>query len=315
MAYMPLPRTIASNPFYHPARQWQLRVTVERPHTDAVEEAFADIALSMSSFEATEDGLLWHTDILTETPPEEADIPSRLSLVSGMLGIPTPACEVQKLEMRDWIREVERGFPPLNIGRFYVHGSHVKEPVPLGKLALTVNAGAAFGSGEHATTSGCLLALSLLARKRAFLRPLDMGCGSGILALAMAKLWHRPVLGTDIDPISVTTARENARINQLASLSHFAVADGYNVNILRQRSPYDIITANILARPLCAMAPALAMHLAPGGVAILSGLLASQERYVLAAHRAQGLSLQMRIRRAGWNTLVVGATRNQHPYQ
>lgn len=309
---MILPRSIQANPFYQPARQWQLRITVLRAHTEAVEEAFADIALSMSSFEADEDGAEWHTDILTETSPESAEIAARLALVSGMLGIRTPNCQVQTVEMRDWMSEVERSFPPLEIGRFYVHGSHIKPPVPQSKIGLTVNAGAAFGSGEHATTSGCLLALSHLARKRAFRMPLDMGCGSGILALAMAKLWHIPTLGTDIDPVSVATAKENAAINRVSTLTCFEAGDGYNMNLVRRNGPYDIITANILARPLCKMAPLLARHLQPGGVAVLSGLLASQERMVLAAHRAQGLSLRMRICRNGWNTLVVGKGDSRH---
>lgn len=307
---MPLPRAIAANPFYQPARQWQIRVNILKDQTDAVEEAFADIALSMSSFEATEDGELWHTDILTECAPDDADIPSRLALVSGLLDIPTPTCDVQELNPRDWVSEVERSFPPLSIGRFYVYGSHVSDPVPSGKMGLKVNAGAAFGSGEHATTSGCLLALSMLAKEKDFRKPLDVGCGSGILALAMASLWKVPVLGTDIDPISVATSRENAQINRLTRLTRFEVAEGYNHNVLRRGAPYDLITANILAKPLCRMAPDLANSLASGGIAILSGLLATQERMVLSAHQAQGLTLIRRIRRSGWNTLLLRNVRN-----
>jgi ribosomal protein L11 methyltransferase len=243
--------------------------------------------------------------VIIITSPDEADIKSRLAFASGMLGIKTPRYTIKSLDKKDWQKEVERSFPPLDIGRFYVHGTHIKAPVPVGKIGITVNAGAAFGSGEHATTSGCLLALSHLATKRKFHNPLDMGCGSGILALAMARLWHCNVIGTDIDPVSVFTAQENAHINGLHNLSRFAAGDGYNLALVRYQAPFDIITANILARPLCKMAPKLAEALAPDGVAILSGLLASQERYVMAAHRAQGLTLRKRICRAGWNTLVI----------
>lgn len=297
---------IINNPFYQPAQSWQLRVWHLREHMDAVEEAFGDLAATTSSFEVDEDGAEWVTDIIILELPDDDDIKARLAFVSGMLGIETPRYEIKSLEKKDWQKEVERGFPPLDIGRFFIHGSHIATPVPLGKIGLTVNAGAAFGSGEHATTSGCLLALTRLARSRRFTRPLDMGCGSGILALAMASLWKCKTLGTDIDPVSVSTAQENAEINRLHTLMHFEAGDGYNLRAVRANGPYDIITANILARPLCKMAPQLAKALAPGGVAVLSGLLATQERYVLAAHRAQNLTLRMRVCRAGWNTLVIG---------
>jgi ribosomal protein L11 methyltransferase len=213
---------------------------------------------------------------------------------------------VKELEIKDWVSEVERGFPPLNIGRFYVHGSHIKDQVPCGKIGLEINAGIAFGSGEHSTTSGCLLALGILAKKRNFLRPLDVGCGSGILALAMAKLWRVPVAGTDIDPVSVAVSIENARKNHVHGLTRFAVSDGYGAGLVRQHGPYDLITANILARPLVDMAPDLAKNLAIGGIAVLSGLLVRQERMVLSAHRAQGLRLISRINKNGWSTLILG---------
>lgn len=299
---------VTRNPFYQPAQSWQIRIWLAREHVEPVEEAFGDIAATIASFELDETSAAWQTDIITLTLPEDADIKARLAFVSGMLGISTPRFEIQPLEKKDWQKEVERGFPPLDIGRFFIHGSHVTTPVPLGKIGITVNAGAAFGSGEHATTSGCLLALTTLARSRRFTKPLDMGCGSGILALAMASLWKCKTLGTDIDPVSVSTARENAMINRLHTLTHFEAGDGYNLRSVRANGPYDIITANILAKPLSKMAPQLAAALAPGGVAVLSGLLASQERYVLAAHRAQHLSLHMRVCRAGWNTLVVRNT-------
>lgn len=300
--------SVTQNPFYQPPESWQLRVHVQKEHVEAVEDAFMDMATTVASFETNESTGQWQTDIILLSPPDKEDISSRLAFASGMLGIPTPEFSITTLERKDWQKEVERSFPPLDIGRFYVRGSHVTSTVPHGKIGITVNAGAAFGSGEHATTSGCLLALSSLARQRRFRQPLDMGCGSGILALAMAKLWHCEVIGTDIDPVSVFTARENAHINQLHTLTRFAAGDGYNLALVRNHAPFDIIAANILARPLCKMAPQLAQALAPGGVAILSGLLATQERYVLAAHRAQGLTLRMRFCRAGWNTLVVSRT-------
>jgi len=296
---------IKANPFYQPSRQWQIRIFVEREMAPAMEETFEDIALATSIFEINEAASEWVLEILTETSPEALDMKARIALVSGLLAIPMPRFEISLLEPKDWVIEVERSFTPLHIGRFYVHGSHVGTKPPQSKIALQVNAGAAFGSGEHATTSGCLLALSNLAKRRKFLKPLDMGCGSGILAIAMGKLWNVPVIGTDIDPVSIDVARGNALRNQAQTLSQFAAGDGYNCNLVRRNAPFDLIVANILARPLMKMAPDLAANLAPGGIAVLSGLLQSQERMVLSAHHAQGLTLLSRIHQNGWSVLVL----------
>lgn len=300
-----LSRSVKANPFYQPCQQWQIRIVTERNLMMDIGDAFEDIALATLHFERVEDGEEWCVDIITDHLPEPGDIEARLALASGLLGIPTPAYEVQELRAHDWLEEVENSFPPLNIGRFYVHGSHIRTTPPVGKIALQVSAGAAFGSGEHATTSGCLLALQYLAKHRRFLRPLDMGCGSGILALAMAKLWCVNVTAVDIDPVSVKVARGNATKNRLTRFLRWGAGDGYHATLARKHAPYDIIVANILARPLMKMAKQLAAVLDKNGYAVLSGLLVSQERMVLAAHQRQGLKLAYRIRQNGWSTLVL----------
>lgn len=292
------------NPFYQPARQWQIRIIADRSMAPAIDDAFTDMALAVSSFEVIEDQPEWCIDVVTDHAPDDAEIESRLALVSGMTGTATPPYEVRELEAKDWVSEVERGFPPLDIGKFYVHGTHIKTPAPHGKIELKVNAGAAFGSGEHATTSGCLLALGRLAKKHHFSNPLDMGCGSGILAMAAAKLWHVPVTAIDIDPVSVAVTHDNARQNQIHALIRTEAGDGYNSTLCRKYAPYDLIVANILARPLMKMAPALAHHLTQDGIAVLSGLLTSQERMVISAQRMQGLKLAGRILKNGWSTLI-----------
>jgi ribosomal protein L11 methyltransferase len=301
-----MPTPTSSNPFHQPARQWQIRVPAQESHVPAIEEAFSDLALSVSSYELNEQAKAWMVEIVTDVPPEKADLPTRMALVSGLLGIPTPICEAGPLEKKDWVSEVERSFPPLLVDRFYVYGSHIADKPPAGKIALKISAGAAFGSGEHATTSSCLRALTLLARRRRFKHSIDMGCGSGILAIAMAKLWPAAVLGVDIDPVSVSVARENAVLNRVQRQVRFAAGDGYHAAPARQGAPFDLIVANILARPLVRMAPLLARNLAPGGNVVLSGLLQSQERMVLTAHRAQGLRLIARIVWNGWSTLILG---------
>lgn len=302
---MVAPSRITSNPFYQPEAQWQIRIPVPYAQTDAFEDAFADMALALSSFELDEATNAWCVEVLTEIKPDPAGIAARLAIAAQMLGVEAPSFEIHPVESRDWVSEVEKSFPPFCIGRFYVHGSHAPGPAPHGQIALEVNAGAAFGSGEHATTSACLLALGQLARKHRFRHVLDMGCGSGILAIGAARLWKTRVIGIDIDPVSARVARENARINRVSALTRFAADDGYRSILMQRHAPYDLIIANILARPLMRMAPDLARYLAPGGTVILSGLLATQETMVLTAHRAQGLSLVRRIHRNGWSALIL----------
>jgi ribosomal protein L11 methyltransferase len=228
-----------------------------------------------------------------------------MAVLAAALGIEEPALECDPVPAVDWVTQTYLSFPPIRAGRFFVHGSHHKQAVPAGTIPLQIEAAMAFGSGEHATTQGCLLALSDLARRLPLTRALDMGCGSGILAFAIAKLWRRPVTAVDIDPLSVEIARENARLNRVARLVKCHQGNGYDLPEVAAHGPYQLIAANILARPLARMAPQLRRHLAPGGTAVLSGLLKRQEPLVMAAHRAQGLRLVRRYRIGEWSTLVL----------
>ena len=169
---------------------------------------------------------------------------------------------------------------------------------------MVLDAALAFGSGEHGSTRGCLRALERIAHRRPR-RILDLGTGTGILAMAAAKLLHRPVRATDIEPWSIRVARENVRRNRLGRLVHVRRADGWTAPWVVQAAPYDLVFANILARPLCRMAGSLAEHLAPQGRAILAGLLRNQVRWVVAAHRRQGLGLEAALHEGAWATLVL----------
>lgn len=203
-----------------------------------------------------------------------------------------------------WLARVRASFPEHRIGRrFLIRPSHLGGPRPAGRITLVLDAGLAFGSGEHGSTLGVLLALERLAPRRPR-TILDLGTGSGILALAAARLWHRTVRAADNDPAALSAARENARRNGLAPLLRFAPSEGWRNPKLRRRS-YDLVLANIFARPLCHMALPLARHLAPGGRVVLGGFLGAQAPMVLAAHHRCGLVLQSRIRVAGWTTLVL----------
>jgi ribosomal protein L11 methyltransferase len=200
---------------------------------------------------------------------------------------------------------VHRYFPPQILGGFYIYGSHSKNAAGPELIPLNIDAATAFGSGEHETTKGCLLLLEGLKNTAGFAprRGLDMGCGSGILAIAMKKLWpDMAVLAVDIDPESVRVTARHAVMNQTPLKTE--AGDGYDAPSVTADGPHDLIAANILAGPLVEMAPALARHLAPGGYAILSGLLARQRQDVNAAHAALGLSPRAELVLGDWAALL-----------
>jgi ribosomal protein L11 methyltransferase len=272
----------------------------------AFEAALETVCATVGLFrdEATD---TWRVEGVREAGASDGALAGALALAAVAAGIDSPALHVAPVEAEGWLARTAASFPEQPIGRrFLVRPTHLPNPRTHGRAVLRLDAGLAFGSGEHASTRGCLLALERIARRRC--RPrriLDLGTGSGILALAAAKLLHRPVLATDIEPWSVRVAAENARLNQAHRLMSTRLADGWRHRAVRAGAPCDLVLANILARPLCAMARDLAAHLAPGGRAILAGLLGTQARTVLAAHRRQGLVLDARHDVGPWTTLVV----------
>jgi ribosomal protein L11 methyltransferase len=228
-------------------------------------------------------------------------------VAAGALGaeVAPPVFSIERLADVDWVAESEKALTPIRAGRFYLHGAHVGAAAPPGSTDLLIEANMAFGTGHHESTRGCLLALDALARRRRMKRALDMGCGSGVLAMAIARLWRGRVLAVDKDPESLRITRANADLNGVAAYIETRRSDGYRNRAVRRGAPYDLIVANILAEPLTAMAKELRRHLARGGTAVLSGLLTEQERPVLARHLGQGLCLARRIRLGEWVTLVL----------
>jgi ribosomal protein L11 methyltransferase len=280
---------------------WRLAATVPDVHAaDLVAKALATVCSAVSFFEAAADGA-WHVEGLAAHRPESRLLDAALALAWLGRAEAPPALVSELLPARDWLAENQASFAPFAAGRYFIHGSHDRGRVPAGRVGLTIDAATAFGTGEHATTCSCLLALDWLARGRRARRVLDMGTGTGILAIAAAKTWRCRVRARDIDAEAVRVAARNAGMNGVGALVEARRGDGYR----GLGHGFDVVFANILARPLVLMAPALARALAPGGVAVLSGLLADQERSVLAAHRAQRLRLVRRYRREGWHTLVL----------
>ena len=248
----------------------------------------------------------WRVEGVKPVGEAEAQLAGALALAQAASGVGA-TLERVATPAEGWLARTQAAFPEQLVGRrFAVRGTHVTGRDTPGRIILTLDAGLAFGSGEHGSTRGCLRALERVARRRPR-RILDLGTGSGILALAAARLLRRTVLATDIDPWSVRVTRENAASNGVARLVRVRRADGWTDPTVRASGPYDLVFANILARPLCAMAKYLAAHMAPGGTAILSGLLAGQARWVLAAHRRAGLALNDWLREGAWTTLVLRA--------
>jgi len=253
---------------------------------------------------AFEDGVEWRLDAYSAAPLAGPELAAKLALAAAASGGALSALDEEPLRERDWVSENQLAFPPLAVGRFFIFGSHYRGRVPAGKVGIVIDAATAFGTGEHPSTAGCLLALQALARRRRYRNPLDVGAGSGILSIAAAKLLRRKVTARDIDPAATRAARRNSRVNGLAALLSVETAPGYRGLSGRR---YDLVLANILARPLALMARDLKRVLAPGGRAVLSGLLPRQESCVLVPHRRLGLPLERRIVLSGWSTLVIRA--------
>ncbi len=222
------------------------------------------------------------------------------ALAAARLDLPI---EVAAVEQRDWVAASLEGLPPVRAGRVVVHGAHDRRKVPANALGIEIEAALAFGTGHHGTTAGCLFALQDVLRRSRPSRMLDLGTGSGVLAIALARLTRRPVLATDIDPVAVQAARENARRNRTGALVTVICARGLEHPALRGGKRFDLVVANILAEPLVGMATGIAGLVAPSGTLVLSGLLVREERRVRAAYGARGLALRGRRRIDGWATL------------
>ena len=282
-------------------------VWVEVPDSavEAYEAALSSTCDAVGFFFADESRGIWRVEGVRDAGVGEGALSAALALAAAASGIEAEARR-QPVEAEGWLARTQAAFPEQRIGRrFAVRGTHLAPEASPGRIALRLDAGVAFGSGEHGSTRGCLRAFERVSRTGRPRRILDLGTGSGILAIAAAKLLHRPVLATDIEPWAVRVTQQNARLNGVAPLIRAALAPGWQGRPARAGAPYDLVFANILARPLCAMARSLARPLAPGGRAILSGLLASQARMVLAAHRRQGLALEHTVQEGQWMTLVV----------
>ncbi|HXO01715.1 MAG TPA: 50S ribosomal protein L11 methyltransferase [Stellaceae bacterium] len=291
---------------------WHIAAQVEGAEAaSAVAEILDALTGGVSAFETREAGAEpaeWLVEAYAPAALLDAALGVRLDLAAASCGGEILALSEEQIAERDWLAENRRAFPPQRIGRFLIHGSHWREKPPPGAIAVEIDAATAFGTGEHPSTRGCLVAFDRLARRRRFQRPRDIGTGSGILAIAAAKLLRRAVAASDLDPGAVRVARHHAWRNGVSRYVHVACVPGVG-----RSCGHDLVFANILARPLMLMARDLAHSVAPGGTAILSGLLRRQEPGVLAAYRVHGLALEARVEIGGWSTLVLGKRNGPPP--
>ncbi len=280
-------------------------VSVEVPEDalEAFEQALGMACRTVGFFLVDERARRWRVEGVKDAGASEPALAAALAVAALVTG-EAPALQRSATEAGGWLARTQSSFPEQLVGRrFAVRGTHLTDRPAPGRIVLTLDAGVAFGSGEHGSTRGCLRALERVAYRRPR-RILDLGAGSGILAMAAAKLLRRRALATDIDPWSVRVARENVMLNGLAGRVRCVQATGWQP-AARAGAPYDLVFANILARPLCRMAAALAANLASGGTAILAGLLRSQARMVLAAHRRVGLALDFSVEDDTWSCLAL----------
>ncbi|MDP4024244.1 50S ribosomal protein L11 methyltransferase [Methylobacterium sp. NEAU 140] len=282
-----------------------LRLTTDeasaRAMTDLLGEMFDPTETAVAAFEDA-DGRTWRLEAYFADAPDEAFV---RNLIRPVIGAEADAAEFRTIEQQDWVRASLEGLKPVRAGRFVIHGSHDRAAVRANDLAIEIEAALAFGTGHHGTTLGCLRALVGELKRGRPARVLDVGTGTGILAFAAAKALRAPVIAGDLDREAVRTARENARANGLAPYLKLYEGPGVRHAMAARPRRFDLVFANILAKPLRLLAPSLSGVVAGGGVLVLSGLIARDVPGVLSAYRHQGFALVRRGTIEGWVHLVL----------
>lgn len=253
----------------------------------------------------SKDDDLWQIEAYLDNQSNLSVLQKNITKIAQNISIVPPVLTQSVIENRDWVSEVQKTFIPIDSGKFFIYGSSHLNDIPKGKIGIKIDAGSAFGTGEHETTSNCIKALSELAEQNnKFINCLDMGCGSGILAIAIAKLWPNQITAVDIDHQAVKVARENFHINQVGFISA-EQSEGYNSDIVQNNSSYQLITANILANPLIEMASDAYKHLQPKGIIILAGFLNDQKENIINAYQKLGFILIKEVVEKDWPALIM----------
>ncbi|MBL0374452.1 50S ribosomal protein L11 methyltransferase [Rhizobium sp. KVB221] len=277
--------------------------TVAEDVLNALSDLFGEEDYVVATQEVDEVKEIWEASIYM---PASAEDETAIRF-KDLLAEEFPTLEMQRevLPDIDWIAKSLEGLKPVRAGRFLVHGSHDADKVGPNDIGILIEAGQAFGTGHHGTTAGCLAMISDVLKSREIRNALDLGTGSGVLAIAAHQMAKIPVVATDIDPVATRVATQNARINGVVSGIHLATAPGFHHQVFKKYGPFDLIIANILARPLMKLAPSLVQHLSPNGTVILSGILSSQRWKVISAYNGAGLSHARTTWMNGWVTIEL----------
>lgn len=264
---------------------------------------FEDEGNPVTVFESSADGREWTAEILLF----DMNVDEAADLVRDRLGADAFAAPVEAVALDDinWVEKSLEGLSPVRAGRFFVHGAHDRSRRPVNGIPIEIEAALAFGTGHHGTTAGCLVEIDRLLSRRRYSRMLDLGTGTGVLAIAMALLSRQPVFATDIDPVATRTAAQNARHNLAGGLVRTATAAGVDHRVFAEEGPFDLVVANILARPLMRMATGLSARMTFASTLVLSGLRVEDGPRILFAYGAQGFHLARRQDRDGWLTLTL----------
>lgn len=266
----------------------------------ALDAAFEDEGLPLALLEVDEANDIHEVSLYADGDVDAVAV--RINGILADLALPKQV-EREALPDIDWVARSLEGLKPVRAGRFFVHGAHDRDKRRSGDLAIEIEAGLAFGTGHHGTTAGCLELLEQVVVRERPGNALDLGTGSAVLAIALAKLAHIPVLATDIDPVAVRVAATNARLNRVKALVETVTAPGFHHPIFSRRAPFDLIVANILARPLMRLAPEMARHIRLGGSLVLSGILDRQRDAVISAYVGQSFRHVRTLHREGWVTI------------
>lgn len=284
----------------------QIRYFLRAPRADAgriyalLESGFEEDGYPLALFEIDESSGLHEVALYADEDASDTARRIRDLMAPDHSGVDLG---VESIPDVDWVTRSLEGLKPVRAGRFLVHGSHDRKSVRTGDIGIEIEAGQAFGTGHHGTTAGCLQVLGEVVRREHPRNALDLGTGSAVLAIALARLARIPVLATDIDPVAVKVAAENVRLNRVAGFVRTATATGFHHPLFAACAPFDLIVANILARPLMRLAPDMARHLTPGGSLVLSGILEAQRNAVVASYAGQKFRHVATSAREGWVTI------------
>lgn len=287
-----------------PQPLWSLTLSLPIAKVEGAAQWLADEAISVSTFVPPRKKM-GSVEALFNQYPDRAALTAKFIIWGYLHKIKTPKFKIREIPDLNWLEKVSQDYPPLKVAQWTVHTSQQKHAVVGVRQTIEIDGTTAFGTGEHPTTRGCLLLLNRLLKKYQFTSALDLGCGTGILALAYAKTARMRTTAVDCEKNALGVARENVKVNGLSAYIKIGWSEGFRSRIVKEQAPYDLILANIFAGPLARMAYEMRGNLLPGGCVILAGLLNSQAARVLRAYQTQGFCLLHRLTLGEWTILAL----------